>query len=185
MKGFALLTAAVLAVIGIGVGLVSGLPSTTYSLGTARFSIVFPASLHRQLIAGFPCVVADAATADEGRISLNIWVLEQSGRCAANPPQWQGSTGSGDSSFGFETRTSVSSSSGFVMFVPGLQLCPPPASDGSSTGIRLPSVTSCWATLGVQRPDYYIAVTVQSREGPAVAYSVLNSFRILGSSASS
>ena len=185
MKGFALLTAAVLAVIGIGVGLVGGLSVPTYSLGSARFSIVISANLHRQPIGSFPCVVADATTADQGRLSVNIWVLEQSGRCAANPPRWYRSNGPGNADVGFKMSTSANSDILYLMGMSGVQLCPPQGSDGCWMPSRVPPGASCWGTVGVQGADYYIALAVQSSEGSAVAESVLNSFTILGSGASS
>ena len=171
--------------IGIGVGLDGELPTTTYSPGGARFSIVFPSSLHRQPMAvggvRVPCVVVDAATADEGRLFLTIWVLEQAGPCAANPPHGMVRPVLSIPSIWSETTTSsATTSSGYVTFMSGVQLCPPQALGGSSTGGRVSQRSSCWAIVGVQRADYYIAVTVESREGPAAAESVGNSFEILG-----
>ena len=91
MKGFALVSVAVLAVVAIGVGLVGGLPKTTpYLVGGARFSIEFPTMLrpHATIFSSQvpPCTAADVGTADQGRLVVSVVVFEEGGSCFSFSP---------------------------------------------------------------------------------------------------
>ena len=83
-----MLTAVVLAVIGIGASVVGGLPKTTpYLVGGARFSIDFPKRLqpHTTILSSQfpPCTAGDVATADKGRLAVSVVVFEEGGNCFA------------------------------------------------------------------------------------------------------
>ena len=160
MKGFALLTVALFAVIAIGASLVGGLPKPTqYLVGGARFSIDFPTRLqpHTTLLRSQfpPCTSEDAATADRGRLA----VFEEGGDCLALSPS---------------SATSVSYS----------------CTSDPPTGTELAGVTVrhvqgseyCLAGADLARRGYFIVVMVESSEGLEAAERVVNSFVVLNTS---
>ena len=144
-----MLAAAVLTVIGIGVGLVKGLPpATTYSLGTARFAIVFPTTLqpHHVASTGSPtcALLEDVGEADHDRLAVSILVSE--GNCV----------------------NGIGSASGFDCFRSPV-----------ANGVTLRPVADayyCYAGIGVERSRYFVGVAVGSSEGLGVAQRVADSF---------
>jgi hypothetical protein len=165
VKAFAYLTVVVLVVIGIGVSLVGGLrstsyslqglPSATYALGGARFSITFPGSLRPARlrtgqVAVTPCVVDEFGTGDDDQLVLNVVVFERNGNCDASTV------------IHLASRCYHGPSS----LYPGIQF-------GAWGEI-------CAAGKLVRRPSYDIVLAVESGEGPTAAHDVVDSFRILG-----
>jgi hypothetical protein len=168
MRAFVYLTAAVLVVIGIGVGLTSGgLPSTSYSLrgvpsvsytfGGVRFSITFrgtlrPARYGSGQNAAIPCVNEAAGTADADQLGLRVLVFKRTGGCS-------------DSSIEFSNASRC---------YPGPMPQDPAIQFGAWGEV-------CSVARLLRRPEYDIWVAVWSGEGPAAAKAVEDSFRLLGS----
>ncbi len=166
MKAFAYLTVAVLAVIGIGVGLVGGLPSTnhslrgvpttTYSVGGVHFSIVFGGSFSpfgSPSVQDF-CMADVAGTADHDHLAVSVAVWKQAGLCVG--------------------ATSILSGRGPTP-------CYAQPLGNESPAIRPGEGNSyCAAAIVVQVPKYYIMAMAENSEGSTAAQDVVKSFKFLG-----
>jgi hypothetical protein len=164
VKAFLGLTAAVLAVIGVGVALVDGLPTVSnYSLGGVQFVLSFPAALVQQpvRVSGFrvPCLYADSAAATKAHLSLLVIVAEP-GSCA--------SSDASHSALGFNTAVS------FITETP--LSCPGPA---SSHRPFPPPARDDFRTRTVDENGYLVMLMAESCNGTSELEGVLNSFQVV------
>lgn len=150
----ALFTIIVLAVIGVGVGLVGGLPTyslgstppRTYVLGNVEFSIRFPGSLGSLPLTegALPIAAQDVGVAYQGQLGINVMV------------------------FSPNAAKIVTKRSG------------PPCSGIRPSGITLPTMQAgeyCSALL--IRQGYWVAVWIATGNGTGIAEAVMKSVKVV------
>ncbi len=150
----AIFVVAVLAVIGIGVGLVGGLPTespgttpaSTYTLGGVRFTIRFPAKLERRqdVINGVPLpLLHDVGTASHDQLGVDVIVI---------PPN--------TASIAYTTGSPCGGKRPFGVTLPPLQ-------QGE------------YCVSGTLRNGYEVIAWVGSGVGTGIAEAVMNSVKVL------
>ncbi len=176
MKGFGMVTAAVLVVIGIGVGVVGGLPSLqayrlpparTYSINGVKFSVAFPGRLGPEPSSLSPCSQGVGAVGDDAHLVVMVqmpgWTDSGRGTCIVIAQL-------GNNGGGFINERSS-------------QPCSAHLQQPSLLGpLHLRSGLYCSASRVVQKDDAIIIVSATSTEGLQPVESAVNSFKLLGPS---
>jgi hypothetical protein len=181
VKAFGLLAVAVLAVIGIGVGLVGGLisaqtfplpPARTYSLSGVRFSVAFPVPLQStRLPTALACLIDGGERASAGHLNIQVQTFGFAPASLTPCIKQLGSNGGGYVSSGTARATSFKT-------VGHVRSCPAPRQSHDQWFCY--GFGNEYSLLGsVTVPDGLLSVLVISTEGLPAAEAVTRSFRVL------
>ncbi len=171
----ALFVVAVLAVIGIGAGVVGGLPTprtyaigrATYSLGGVQFAIDFPGVLGplSTVSKGVKtCGYIDDAVSSQGNLAVAVVVTEPEG-C-------------GGVAVSFNSSPGISESSVNTPAARSFDLSVPVACRSNPSELSW-SRENTFHNQRLQRRGYEVGVIVESCKGTAGIQGILNSFEIL------
>ncbi|MFZ0170846.1 MAG: hypothetical protein WAL04_04095 [Acidimicrobiales bacterium] len=172
MKGFAILTVAVLVVIGVGVGVVGGLPSAAqkYSLNGIWFSVAFPARLTPEPTLLSPCSEGDGGMAEGAHLALVVEALGPTGKTSPTPTDGIPSA-------------AVSAHCVTVVGVGPLTPCSSTLGDNPFLGVPLHLTPGEYCTSFTVRQvgSVTLLVSATSTKGLGAAEAVVRSFKVLGS----